>query len=281
MERNIGRSRALLPVHCLSAHMRKSSNPEQVSCANCERSLRRLPIIRVERRCFCYLCAAQKIKRTQRVLTRAFEEVLSQYRLEAERFSKWEAELHSHELPEIVAIAIIGCTISVGFWCAFQLPGRHYVIASACAFFAGRSVVWAINLLLRANFKKRNPMPKNPGRWPPLYKFVYWDFELIDPHRSRTIKGDYRSEILIRDQLTWQSCGETLAANQLEVHHVRPTSQNGRTCPTNLITLCIKCHEEDDWFGHRHYRAGRRPRIPGMEKARKIAKLKNIHVPLR
>lgn len=48
--------------------------------------------------------------------------------------------------------------------------------------------------------------------------------------------------VLTRDKRTCQHCGKT--ETRLEVHHIKFRSQGGTDNPSNLITLCSKCHKD-------------------------------------
>lgn len=77
-----------------------------------------------------------------------------------------------------------------------------------------------------------------------------------DFHRLVTwgrTRGAYSNQIVWRDNLTCQDCGEFLAfKNELgiyiplevgaEVHHIRPVEAGGDDSPDNLVTLCHSCH---------------------------------------
>jgi len=68
-------------------------------------------------------------------------------------------------------------------------------------------------------------------------------------------RDPYSLRILYRDNFTCQDCGVFLAVvnehemaipidNGAEVHHIVPVSDGGGDEPTNLVTLCKKCHAE-------------------------------------
>ena len=48
--------------------------------------------------------------------------------------------------------------------------------------------------------------------------------------------------VLTRDKRTCQHCGKT--ETRLEVHHIKFRNQGGTDNPSNLITLCSKCHKD-------------------------------------
>ena len=62
--------------------------------------------------------------------------------------------------------------------------------------------------------------------------------------RLRLDPGSYGKlcqQVLERDGWRCQRCGSL--AN-LQVHHISPRSRLGDDAEHNLITLCVKCHEE-------------------------------------
>lgn len=83
------------------------------------------------------------------------------------------------------------------------------------------------------------------------------------PGDGTTLKNiSYRQEILERDKCTCQSCGEKFELGKLEVHHIIPKAHGGEDLRTNLITLCVYCHSQEDWYGHIHkYRLKYQPSI--------------------
>lgn len=68
-------------------------------------------------------------------------------------------------------------------------------------------------------------------------------------------RDPYSLRILYRDNFSCQDCGKFLAYKNsngiyvpiddgAEVHHIQPVSEGGGDEPTNLITLCERCHKE-------------------------------------
>lgn len=61
---------------------------------------------------------------------------------------------------------------------------------------------------------------------------------------------DYRKLVLDRDGFTCQVCGAKKAPQNLEVHHVKTQARGGDDFLTNLVCLCLSCHDRETWFGH-------------------------------
>jgi hypothetical protein len=84
------------------------------------------------------------------------------------------------------------------------------------------------------------------------------DIEIHDYCLEHTsIIGYSRSEIITRDHSKCQACQRVFSSSELEIHHVIPQVKGGNDSPRNLITLCKKCHMEEEWFGHVHPRSFR------------------------
>ncbi len=60
---------------------------------------------------------------------------------------------------------------------------------------------------------------------------------------SRQAIRTLRFKILARDDFTCQYCGRKAVEAELEVDHVQPRSQGGKTDWANLITSCIDCNQ--------------------------------------
>lgn len=65
-----------------------------------------------------------------------------------------------------------------------------------------------------------------------------------------------RLNILIRDNYTCQYCGRRLKRNQLNLDHVLPRSQGGKTTWENVVTSCHICN---------HKKGGRKPSQAGIQ----------------
>ena len=65
-----------------------------------------------------------------------------------------------------------------------------------------------------------------------------------------------RQNIYLRDKNTCQYCGEKKARHELNLDHVVPRSQGGRTSWTDVVCSCIECNL---------YKGGRTPEQAGMQ----------------
>lgn len=53
-----------------------------------------------------------------------------------------------------------------------------------------------------------------------------------------------RKLVLARDRCLCRKCGTALKGKPWNCHHIVPLSRGGKTHPSNLIALCIPCHEK-------------------------------------
>ena len=58
---------------------------------------------------------------------------------------------------------------------------------------------------------------------------------------ARRKQHQLKPYILTRDEHKCVRCSDT---NLLEIHHIQPVSQYGKSTENNLVTLCNKCHKE-------------------------------------
>jgi 5-methylcytosine-specific restriction endonuclease McrA len=65
---------------------------------------------------------------------------------------------------------------------------------------------------------------------------------------------EIRKEIFLRDHSKCRECG---FQNHLQVHHIIPRSKGGSDDPSNLITLCNRCHQSKHGFGKQHNKRAR------------------------
>lgn len=85
------------------------------------------------------------------------------------------------------------------------------------------------------------------------YKSIVNDYDFKFSHYQNRFLNDIytRQKILIRDNYTCQNCQKVFSTNNLEVHHIIPRAKGGEDKMINVVTLCIKCHNNETWYGHR------------------------------
>jgi len=80
-----------------------------------------------------------------------------------------------------------------------------------------------------------------------------------------------RSKVLLRDNFRCQECN---FYKHLEVHHIIPKSKGGSDDPSNLVTLCQRCHAKEHGFKHGE---NRRKRHTKRNKRKKFKRYINKH----
>ena len=77
-------------------------------------------------------------------------------------------------------------------------------------------------------------------------------YEKLPYHRVRLC----RENIYLRDKSTCQYCGRRFSRSELNLDHVVPLSQGGRTTWDNVVCSCIACN---------HHKGGRTPAMAGLK----------------
>lgn len=80
-----------------------------------------------------------------------------------------------------------------------------------------------------------------------------------------------RSKVLLRDNFRCQECN---FYKHLEVHHIIPKSKGGSDDPSNLVTLCQRCHAKEHGFKHGE---NKRKRHTKRNKRKKFKRYINKH----
>lgn len=77
-------------------------------------------------------------------------------------------------------------------------------------------------------------------------------YEKLPYHRVRLC----RENIYLRDKSTCQYCGKKFSRSELNLDHVLPLSQGGKTTWDNVVCSCIACN---------HHKGGRTPVMAGLK----------------
>ena len=223
---------------------------ETPNCMACGCDLSGAPKIEIDKFILCYWCAKEvypEIKRdrfSQAELTfdgkkKAFEKT----------HQKWEQEMNTFVMQGRFMLIE-----RIWFWAALGL-GLLYakVMFGLVIFILSPFIPIGISEYLTKtklnNFLRYNVEPKFYER-EPLEVTFQPEMGCCKSDGTKLKKSNYRPEILERDNFTCQSCSKLKPTKDLEVHHVIPKAKGGLDIPTNLITLCIPCHDQEDWFGH-------------------------------
>ncbi|MGH7950647.1 MAG: HNH endonuclease [Limisphaerales bacterium] len=169
------------------------------------------------------------------------------------QFQNWldrKERAFSSKMPNLNAL---GYGVVFGFIGNAMLP----VVGAFFGFFVGFFIYQFFwdrkQAKLDAAFRLKNPPPINPNLKPPSNpEPIQIDFELDDTRFSESfVAKNYRRQILVRDKYVCQNCGEQKTDSNLEVHHIQTQANDGPDHPTNLVTLCLYCHDRETWFDHK------------------------------
>jgi hypothetical protein len=228
-------------------------------CSNCSDNLFGKPKIDLEGVIYCFRYAKQAVNSINseryKIKKRIYESQKQEYDLEKANHQKAMAEWFSKQTSFIEQYKIgfwqsVGIIFTLGFIVNTFYPG------TGLGFFVliGTAVIWfilssKITQKRELQFRETNPIPIFDGKEPKLYSSEV-SYVLIDPDGSKFNLIKYRDEIFDRDNFTCQKCGKKETSDKLEAHHIKPVVSGGLDDPTNLITLCINCHDREDWYGH-------------------------------
>jgi hypothetical protein len=230
-------------------------------CNNCYDNLFGKPKIDVESVIYCYHCAKQKVQfiNSERHETskRLYEQIKQEYEQRKANHQIAMAEWYSKRTPFVEQGRIgfwpsVGLVIVIGLMTNQLVPGKGLGLLA----FIVSAIIWCYISFKKTrrkemDFQKKYPAPKF-GESDPKYegfKAVYHYLMNPDGSKLKSIKN-YRIEVFYRDNFTCQNCGNSEKTDDLEVHHIMPVALGGLDDPTNLITLCIRCHDREDWYGH-------------------------------
>ena len=231
-----------------------------IKCSACAQNLDDRPAIHVEKVIYCYRCAKQTYARIFENQSQELDERFATELKEYESLKAQFIESHGiwHQLRQKEGIptrldvwggACVGAAIA-GYGASLITTSLAVIVAPAVLL-----VLW-VYLDIRAKskdeeFVKNNPKPalraKPPKRTKPRINLSCPRRRCIDNNPPYEVIRRYVRQ---RDQSTCQCCERKTHLGELEVHHVIPRSADGHDDPTNLILLCLNCHDRETWFGH-------------------------------
>ena len=188
---------------------------------------------------YCFRCAKQYEKNLIESVKQKYEKELKIHQEKKSVFQKMHPNFGS-DMPIIewsdVFIGFIG-------WLIFPVIG---MIVGVIAWQSIRKCLWSREQRkLYKEFELKHPTPIKPE---PIELHI----KLDDTCFTEPIaEKNYRRQILLRDGYACQNCEERKSETDLEVHHIHMRSKGGIDHPTNLITLCVYCHDREKWFDHK------------------------------
>jgi hypothetical protein len=233
----------------------------QSLCIKCNNNLYGKPKINVDGYIYCFRCAKQWVVNINDQRYRKAKDIFYIRKKEYDKrrtiYEGLRSEWHDKYIqfieqgrigfwPSVLVILFIG--IMANQFDQGKGLGFLSVIASAA--------VWIMFSLKKtkkreAEFIKKSPEPIF-GESEPIFEGYKEVKHFLMGTDGSSFKSNnyYRDEVLRRDNLECQKCGTKHRKDNLEVHHIIPVASKGLDAPTNLITLCIYCHDREDWYGH-------------------------------
>ena len=156
----------------------------------------------------------------------------------------WSNARRDGQMAHSSAVAIVGAVIG-----CVVVPGAGLLIGGFIGLIIGALLSSSEDQRIWQAFIAADPEPaftRQPPRFPTITPVKYQPVVQITEAKSYD-----REAILKRDCYTCQNCDKWKQKKwELEVHHVIPRSKGGSDDPTNLVTLCVECHDRETWFGH-------------------------------
>ena len=240
----------------------------KLQCEECGLDLISRPCIVLEEVPHCFQCAKIAVRERETDFLKRENERLehekAQCAADRERFTSWNQErqwaLDNGKVDRVLSAGGLTCVslVALEFFegnLARGLFGMLQWLVGLVSFFW----FW-VTLSNRAEAVFRDANPKPPEPKPPIPpRKANITYDLVkDFGAIGTWANNYRTRILMRDDNTCQNCGGQPGDRHLEVHHVQTRADSGPDHPANLVTLCIPCHDRENWFGHvRAYRTTR------------------------
>jgi hypothetical protein len=230
-----------------------------LQCIECNDNLIARPKIRVEDGLYCYFCAKKKVSDLE---DRRRQAAQRQYELEMKTYaelkapfdiehSRWNVKRKIYAGHNYLMVALAVFAAIILHYIACQVFKNVPFVVGIVAFFICAQTAFEIQSRRNKEFCKMHPEPRFDKIRPQLTSVHVHHFPDGDDDGSFIMgEGGYRNEILRRDGYMCQNCAEKKESVDLEVHHVIPRADGGGQSPTNLITLCKRCHDLERWYGH-------------------------------
>lgn len=228
-------------------------------CFKCNIDLIDRPIIKVEHDLCCFKCAKKEVHKRESYeknrVTVMNEREQVRYQNKVAIINKKRAKAHSENQTDKGCFGILLFASFFLLVCLFTSSKDtvwfvYFLCVAVVAFgwYINTSADRKTNDSLRKALNAIEPLPD----WPTTEYIKPIQFEIL---QSRTTPkhrppSDYRKQVLERDNYMCQNCGAQKAPKNLEVHHVKTQSKGGDDFLTNLVCLCISCHDREKWFGH-------------------------------
>jgi hypothetical protein len=234
-------------------------------CKQCAKKLTDEPAILVDGECFCfyhakraYPAALAERRREEQALNVGYKERVAEF----ERRKKEHEQSLRDRQDRRFRYSLDNGFSGTPKWLLYFFGVIFLWAAHPVAGFVSVIGMWFVVTIMEEQFQDKKyrqfdqqfPEPQFTEA-PPQYRAL--PPVALQPHHTNNDAalrdaGYDRREILKRDGNRCQNCGKVFQDEMVEVHHVDPFAKGGTDSKRNLVTLCLKCHLEEDWFGHVH-----------------------------
>jgi len=239
-------------------------------CYKCGKDLSIEPAIKGLRGLLCFTCR-------YKLDEAGGERFVVETELYPERQAAWQAEFGkqwemrsrlSNRLNRFSALAFISAgVILVALYFSIQFVAAPAVLYLVVLLIVDLCVCFGLSTL--AEKCKGSPPPNKPQKNPialssePTLLFdgnsnadlnpKFTHYRPCNPQDSPYPPdwNERRIKCFIRDNRQCRLCKEQ--KRNLQAHHVIPRSRDGSHSLQNLITLCAKCHEKQEYYGHKTF----------------------------
>lgn len=209
-------------------------------CKSCVVSLLDRPCILMGSDRYCFKCAKQKVEEEKQLKYTESIRAAHEWRNCRDQF--FDQAGGKDVFWESLTLAGFGAVLGYAW-----LKGFGALIGGVVSF-GIRQYFWSRKLQrLEETFRATNPEPKelsSARTAEVLFVLDRTEFNVAAPVTN------LRPVVLQRDGYTCQNCGVRKQERELEMHHVEMRSKGGPDILENLVTLCLECHDREDWFGH-------------------------------
>lgn len=229
-------------------------------CYNCQKDLQNEPAVESLRGLLCFPCRYNfdKIGGEKFILDHP------NYNIEKEHWNQkygtqWKRYQRLNKCRDIAGwvygISVVSCIF--GGLIALRLGGDYRLVLLGLLMIPGVPLLGIIFMFVD-KYRCPSPPPAPPNALKSNPKVIFSPKFSIRTKDTKYKYGYFRNRYPMdwdeirkkcseRDRYACRICGASIS---LQIHHIIPISQGGPHCLQNLITLCGRCHQEQQYYKH-------------------------------